>query len=124
MKLNLKELVNNSIKGAIVLGTVVLTAYAEGLGSRPTLTSDQNTITLGWTPDDLAISEILKTARSYWYGSDKLKAATKIVEIANKPEQSAHTKALAIQALGKIRDSLNYASDKSKITELIVSITQ
>ena len=124
MKLNLKELVNNSIKGAIVLGTIVLTAYAEGLGSRPTLTSDQNTITLGWTPDDLAVSEILKTARSYWYSSDKLKAATKIAEIANKPEQSAHTKALAIQALGKIRDNLSYASDKSKITDLIVGITQ
>ena len=124
MKLNLKELVNNSIKGAIVLGTIVLTAYAEGLGSRPTLTSDQNTITLGWTPDDLAVSEILKTARSYWYSSDKLKAATKVAEIANKPEQSAHTKALAIQALGKIRDNLSYASDKSKITDLIVGITQ
>lgn len=124
MKLNLKELVNNSIKGAIVLGTIILTAYAEGLGSRPTLTSDQNTIPLGWTPDDLAISEILKAAKGYWYGSDKVRAASKIAEIANKPEQSTHTKTLAIQAIGKIRDSLNYASEKSKLMDLIVSITQ
>jgi len=122
MKLNLKELVNNSIKGAIVLGTVVLTAYAEGLGSRTQFTA--KTLPYASSPDDMAISELLKAAKDYWADSDKMSAAQKIYEIATKPDQSCYTKTVAISALSQIRDTLWSGTSKRTITDLIVGITQ
>jgi len=122
MKFNLKELVNNSIKGAIVLGTIVLTAYAEGLGSRPTITA--KTMPFALSPDDMAIAELLKAAKDYWSDSDKMSAAQKIYEIATKFDQSDYTKTVAISALSQLRDTLWSGTSKRTITDLIVGITQ
>lgn len=122
MKLNLKELVNNSIKGAIVLGTVILTAYAEGMGSRTPVTS--KTLPFASSPDDMAIAELLKAAKDYWSDSDKMATAQKIYEIATKPDQSCYTKTVAISALSQIRDALWNSTSKRTITDLIVGITQ
>ena len=122
MKINLKEFANDFIKGAVVIGTIVLTAYAEGLGSRTQITA--KSLPFASSPDDMAISELLKAAKDYWSDSDKMTTAQKIYEIATKPEQSCYTKTVAISALSQIRDTLWSGSSKRAITDLIVGITQ
>lgn len=122
MKVNFKQLINWTLKGTAIIGTALLTAYAEGLGKNSSVVDFQSGSMPALTPDDMVISELLKAANSYWSDSDKVNAATKIAEIAKKEGQTAYTKTKAIQAMGKIRDGLWSSYYKSKVTDLIVSI--
>ena len=122
---NFKQLISWGIRGAVILGTIVVTAYSEGLGKgntgehKPGIIVPSSFIT---SPDDMAIKELLKASQSYWADWHKMDVANKISQIATKEGQTSYTKALAISALGDIRDELWSESYKTEVTELIVGI--
>lgn len=121
MTINIKELATNTLKGLAVIATVALSAYAEGMGKRVVPTK---TLPFASSPDDMAIAELLKSAKDYWSDSDKVSTAEKIASIAGKENQTSYTKTVAISALSQIRDELWSSSSKKTITDLIVGITQ
>ena len=120
MNINFKELATQTLRGLVVIGSVILTAYANGLGSRTATTV--KALPFAASPDDMAITELLKAAKDYWSDSDKVATAHKVYAIATKDGQSPYTKTVAISALSQIRDTLWSSSSKTEITDLIVGL--
>lgn len=121
MNINFKQLATQTLTGLGVIATIVITAYAEGMGSRSNVTV-KKALPFCSSPDDMAISELLKAAKDSWGDSAKLDIAQKICNIATKEGQTSYTKTVAIQALSQIRDEIWSSSNKSSITDLIVSL--
>ena len=121
MNINFKQLATQTLTGLGVIATIVITAYAEGMGSRSNVTV-KKALPFCSSPDDVAISELLKASKDYWRDSDKVMTAEKIAEIASKEGQTSYTKTIAMNALSQIREDVWQSNSKSAVMDLIMKV--